>query len=429
MNCPVACLQPVIFDVPKKHFMLRWIIFISFYLLIDLYAFQAIRTLTKNQWVHWGYFVVSIGLLALFVYQIAGGLHHRQMTPFRMYVFGFFRTFFIPKLILILFLFGEDLVRTGVGLFSKLAGSDEGFYWPQRRKFLSTLALGVAAVPFASLLYGMYRGKYNYQVLKYALEFEDLPEAFDGYTITQISDIHSGSFDNEKKVSYGIDLINQQQSDVILFTGDLVNNRADEMDAWQKHFATLTAPDGVFSVLGNHDYGDYLDWPSEAAKRENLNRLKELQQEMGWKLLLNEHTTLSRNGQSIKLIGVENWGAGGFKKAGDLDKACEGVPKEAFKILMSHDPSHWTEKVKQDDRNVQLTLSGHTHGMQFGIEVPGWFKWSPVKYRYENWAGIYENVGRYLNVNRGFGFLGYPGRVGIWPEVTVIQLKKTRNST
>ncbi|MEZ4874814.1 MAG: metallophosphoesterase [Flavobacteriaceae bacterium] len=408
--------------------MLRWILFIALYVLIDVYAFQAIRTLTKNQWIHWMYFLVSLSLLGLFIYQIAGGLHSRQMTPSRMYVFGVFLTLLVPKLLLIVVLFGEDMIRFGVGIFSKIAGSDENFYLPSRRKFISAVALGIAAVPFASLLYGMYRGKYNYQVLKYALEFDDLPEAFDGYTLTQISDIHSGSFDNEKKVAYGIDLINEQQSDIILFTGDLVNNKADEMVPWKEHFSTLKAKDGVFSVLGNHDYGDYIDWPSQNAQRENLQQLKELQKEMGWRLLLNEHITLSRNGQSIKLIGVENWGAGGFKKAGDLEKACEGVSKTDFKILMSHDPSHWTEKVKADDRNIQLTLSGHTHGMQFGIEIPGWFKWSPVKYRYENWAGIYETVGRYLNVNRGFGFLGYPGRVGIWPEVTVIQLKKRRHS-
>jgi predicted MPP superfamily phosphohydrolase len=404
--------------------MVRWIIFISIYFLIDVYAFQAIRTVSKSQWLHWGYFIISIVLLGLFIYQLTGGVHGRQMTPSRMYTFGLFLTIFVPKLLVIVFMFGEDIIRFGVGLFSKFGGSNDGFYLPSRRKFISSVALGVAAIPFASLLYGMYRGKYNYKVLKYALEFDDLPDAFDGYTITQISDIHSGSFDNKKKVAYGVDLINEQQSDMILFTGDLVNNKADEMLPWKDYFATLDAKDGVYSVLGNHDYGDYIGWSSEEEKRNNLQKLKDIQKEMGWKLLLNEHVTISRNGEQIKLIGVENWGAGGFKKAGDLEKACAGVSKTDFKILMSHDPSHWAEKVKQDERHFHLTLSGHTHGMQFGIEIPGWFKWSPVKYRYENWAGIYEELGRYINVNRGFGFLGYPGRVGIWPEVTVIQLKK-----
>lgn len=408
--------------------MVRWIIFISIYFLIDVYAFQAIRTVSKSQWLHWVYFTISIVLLGLFIYQLTGGVHGRQMTPSRMYTFGFFLAIFIPKLLVIIFMFGEDIARFSVGLFSKFGGSDDGFYLPSRRKFISIVAIGIAAIPFASLLYGMYRGKYNYKVLKYALEFDDLPEAFDGYTITQISDVHSGSFDNKKKVAYGVDLINEQQSDVILFTGDLVNNKADEMLPWKEYFAKLKAKDGVYSVLGNHDYGDYIGWPSEGDKKNNLQSLKDIQKEMGWKLLLNEHVTISRNGEQIKLIGVENWGAGGFKKAGDLEKACAGVSKTDFKILMSHDPSHWAEKVKQDDRHFHLTLSGHTHGMQFGIEIPGWFKWSPVKYRYEHWAGIYEELGRFINVNRGFGFLGYPGRVGIWPEVTVIQLKKRTNS-
>jgi predicted MPP superfamily phosphohydrolase len=272
----------------------------------------------------------------------------------------------------------------------------------------------------------MYRGKYNYKVLKYALEFDDLPDEFDGYTLTQISDIHSGSFDNAHKIEYAVNLINKQQSDIIVFTGDLVNNVAAEMDRWKDLFGTLQAKDGVYSVLGNHDYGDYVNWESQTAKEENLGKLKKIQREMGWNLLLNEHAHIHRSESRISLIGVENWGEGGFKKAGDLERATFGLTKDDFKILLSHDPSHWQAKVKQDPKHFQLTLSGHTHGMQFGIEIPGWIKWSPVKYRYENWAGIYEELGRYLNVNRGFGYLGYPGRVGIWPEITVIKLKKRR---
>lgn len=200
------------------------------------------------------------------------------------------------------------------------------------------------------------------------------------------------------------------------------------MEPWKELFASLNAPEGVFSVLGNHDYGDYVNWKSEEAKKQNLDDLKELQRDMGWDLLLNEHRSITRNGESIKLVGVENWGAGGFKKAGDLDKACEGVADEDFKILMSHDPSHWEQKVRDDHRHFHLTLSGHTHGMQFGIEIPGLIKWSPVKYRYDYWAGIYEELGQFINVNRGFGFIGYPGRVGIWPEVSVITLKKRRET-
>lgn len=411
--------------------MLRWIIFIVIYILVDLYAFQALKTFTKNPWIQWAYALVSVVILFALIYQLNYGVSTRTMTANRMYVIGIFLAIFIPKLLLIIIMFGEDIMRLFVGMFSKLgiAGNNEGFYIPSRRKFISAIALGVAAIPFTSLLYGMYRGKYNYKVLKYTLEFDDLPLAFDGYQITQISDIHSGSFDNAKKVQYAVDLVNEQSSDVILFTGDLVNNLAEEMHDWKETFSALKAKDGVYSVLGNHDYGDYVQWESETAKTENLANLKSLQREMGWELLLNENRFLEKQGERIALIGVENWGAGGFKKAGDLNRAYEGVTPEDFKILMSHDPSHWQAQVKEDERNFQLTLSGHTHGMQFGIEIPGWFRWSPVKYRYENWAGIYEEFGRYINVNRGFGFIGYPGRVGIWPEITVIQLKKRLNNS
>jgi predicted MPP superfamily phosphohydrolase len=405
---------------------MRWIIFIIIYILIDIYAFQALRTISKNNWIYGLYVLSSIAVLILFIYAISSG--ESRTNPRLMYIFGLFLALFVPKLFLTIFMFGEDVVRFFVGIFSKIGGGNESFYIPSRRKFVSTLALGIAAIPFTSLLYGMFKGKYNYKVLKYALEFDDLPDAFDGFTLTQISDIHSGSFDNKNKVEYAVNLINEQKSDVILFTGDLVNNLASEMDNWKGIFGTLTAKDGVYSVLGNHDYGDYVQWKTESEKNQNLTKLKNIQREMGWDLLLNENRTIERNGQSIKLIGVENWGEGGFKKAGDLNKACEGVSSEDFKIVMSHDPSHWKAQVKEDERNFQLTLSGHTHGMQFGIEIPGWFKWSPVKYRYENWAGIYEELGRYINVNRGFGYLGYPGRVGIWPEITVIKLKKRVNS-
>jgi len=274
------------------------------------------------------------------------------------------------------------------------------------------------------LLYGMYRGKYNFKVLKYNLEFDDLPNAFDGYQITQISDVHSGSFDNSKKIEYAIDLINKQQSDVIIFTGDLVNNKTEEMIPWKETFSKLKAKEGKFSILGNHDYGDYITWDTEELKSENLEDLKKLQKEIGFDLLLNESRYLQKGDDRIALVGVENWGRGGFKKAGDLGKAAESIAKDDFKILMSHDPSHWEDVVISDDYHYHLTLSGHTHGMQFGIEIPGWVKWSPVKWRYKYWAGIYKEMGQYINVNRGFGFLGYPGRVGIWPEITVITLKK-----
>jgi len=282
----------------------------------------------------------------------------------------------------------------------------------------------MAALPFGALLYGMVKGRYNYKVLRYTMEYDDLPEAFDGYQITQISDIHSGSFDNKEKLEYAIDLINEQKSDVLLFTGDLVNNKAEEMYPWKSVFSKLEAKDGMFSILGNHDYGDYIEWDSAQAKKANLEELKSLQKDIGFDLLLNESRYLKKGNDRIALVGVENWGKGGFKKAGDLKKAASAIDKNDFKILMSHDPSHWEEKVIHDEYHYHLTLSGHTHGMQFGIEIPGWIKWSPAKWRYKYWAGIYKEMGQYINVNRGFGFLGYHGRVGIWPEITVITLKK-----
>ncbi|MEM0517773.1 metallophosphoesterase [Aequorivita flava] len=403
---------------------MRWFIFILFYILVDIYAFQAVKTITKSPWLYGLYVFISLAVLAALIYQLSTLGAGRVLDVNAMYVFGVFIAVFIPKLIVVIFMFGEDIVRFFTGIFMKVAGSSDAPFMGSRRKFVSTIALGIAAIPFASLLYGMFQGKYNYKVLKYALEFDDLPEAFDGFTLTQISDIHSGSFDNHHKVEYAVNLINEQQSDVILFTGDLVNNLADEMDEWKNLFSTLSAPQGVFSVLGNHDYGDYVTWNSAKEQAQNLEKLKMIQKEMGWNLLLNENRYIERDGQKIAVVGVENWGLNGFKQAGDLDKAVAGISDTDFKILLSHDPSHWQAQVKEDGRNFQLTLSGHTHGMQFGIEIPGIIKWSPIKYRYENWAGIYEELGRYINVNRGFGFLGYPGRVGIWPEITVIQLKR-----
>ena len=405
--------------------MLRWVIFIIIFIIIDFYAFQAIKTLTKKSWIYYLHIAISIIVAGNFIYQFTQASDGRVLTPAKSYAFGFLLTLFALKLVVVPILFGEDVFRLFKATYDKLFSANDSFYIPSRRKFISQIAMGLAAIPFTSLLYGMYKGKYNYKVLKYVLEFDDLPPAFDGYQITQISDIHSGSFDNAEKISYGVDLINQQESDVILFTGDLVNNKADEMDPWIDTFKQLKAKDGKFSILGNHDYGDYVDWDSAEAKAQNMEKLKDVHEQIGFDLLLNNNRKLEKNGEQIALIGVENWGAGGFKKAGDLPRAAAGISKSDFKILMSHDPSHWETEVKGHEDHYHLTLSGHTHGMQFGIEIPGWFKWSPVKWRYKYWAGIYEEAGRFINVNRGFGFLAYPGRVGIWPEITVITLKKS----
>lgn len=410
--------------------MLRWIIFLVIFIVGDFYAFQAFKTVTKNNCFHIGYWVVTSLILGNFVFNYYGFNRRDGFSHTNAYAFGFLIAILVPKMVLLISMFAEDIVRVPLAIYRFFIEGDmaKGNYFASRRQFISKLALGVAAIPLASIIYGLYKGKYNYKVLKYTLHFEDLPTAFDGYKITQISDIHSGSFDNIDKVKYAVDLINQQASDVILFTGDIVNNKADELLPYTSIFGKLKAKDGMYSVLGNHDYGDYVSWDSEEEKDQNLKHLKSIQKDIGFNLLLNESRYLEKDGERIALVGVENWGAGGFKKAGDLKKASKNIDKKDFKILMSHDPSHWEKEVIKDDYHYHLTLSGHTHGMQFGIEIPGWFKWSPVKWRYKYWAGIYKEMGQYINVNRGFGYLAFPGRVGIWPEITVIELKKGVNN-
>lgn len=290
-----------------------------------------------------------------------------------------------------------------------------------RSTFLSWVGLGLGGGLFGTLLYG-FSNKYNYQVKKVKLAFANLPAAFRGMKIVHISDIHSGSFQNKAAVNRGVDLILQQNPDLVLFTGDLVNDRADEMKDYMDVFNRLKAPMGVFSTLGNHDYGDYVSWPSQQAKEENLERLKKVHHELGWRLLMNEHVVFDKGNDQIALLGIENWGAKGrFPKYGKMNEAHPGTEKIPFKILMSHDPSHWDAEVKTKYPDIDLMLAGHTHGMQFGIENP-YFKWSPVQWMYRQWAGLYEEGDQKLYVNRGYGFIGYPGRVGILPEITVIEL-------
>ena len=407
---------------------MRWIIFSFFYLFICFYGFQAIRAVTKMSWFYYLYILIAVLVVGNFIFQFTGASPSRPLTPAKSYAIGFLLSFIVFNMVIVPLLFGEDVIRTVLATYDKFINR-EAFHMPSRRKFVSQIALGMAAIPFGAMLYGMYRGKYNFKVLNYTLNFEDLPEAFDGYRITQISDIHSGSFDNREKVEYAVNLVNEQAADAILFTGDMVNNEAKEMLPWKDVFGKLRAKDGLYSVLGNHDYGDYVRWNSDEEKAQNLEDLKKIQIEMGFDVLLNESRFIEKDGQRIAIVGVENWGKGGFKKAGDLKKASANIDKEDFKILMSHDPSHWEEEVIKDDYHYHLTLSGHTHGMQFGIEIPGWIKWSPVKWRYKYWAGVYKELGQYINVNRGFGYLAFPGRVGIWPEITVIELKKGTPTT
>lgn len=404
---------------------LRISIFLLFLGLIDWYAYQAVKTglgaSLPTRLIYWG---LSGGMWIFLLVLVAS--FDRQSGPhdalFKWYA-GALILLLVPKLILIIAMTGEDVLRFLGGLVQKIKGG-QGAFWPERRRVVSLIGLGLAAIPFAGILHGIWKGRYNYRVIRKTLYFPDLPPAFDGLRITQISDIHSGSFDNRQKIRYGIDLINAQKSDLLLFTGDLVNNRAGEMEPWIKEFKRLKAPLGKYSILGNHDYGDYVEWESPEAKEANMRRLYAIEAELGFDLLRNENRRLSRGSDSIRLAGVENWGGGGFAKYGDLNKAVQDLAPGDFTILLSHDPSHFDYQVVKHRQPIQLTLSGHTHGMQFGIEIPGWVKWSPVKYRYPRWAGLYEEAGRKLYVNRGFGFLAFPGRVGIWPEITVLELRR-----
>jgi predicted MPP superfamily phosphohydrolase len=413
-------------------FLTIFLIIAAITLLFDWYVFSGLKTFT-NDWqsaktrqiVLWGYLVISVGVTILFISGFGSFSHARGMTPYHEYMLSLFITFFITKLVFVIVLSLGDLGRFIYGIGNSITKhNDKGTepFFPSRRKFISELAILLAAFPFTGFIYAMVRGKYDYKVHKETIYFDGLPEAFDGFTITQISDIHSGSFDNTAAVQRGIDLANAQKSDLFVFTGDLVNNAAWEIEQYIPNFKQLKAPYGQYSILGNHDYGDYIQWDNEAEKAANLDKLKQHHKELGYRLLLDESVELEKDGQKISLIGVQNWGRG-FIQIGDLDKALKDVDENAFKILLSHDPTHWEDKVRFNTTNIDLTLAGHTHGAQFGVETVG-FRWSPVQYRYLDWAGLAHHNQRYLYVNRGFGFLAFSGRLGIWPEVTVITLKR-----
>jgi predicted MPP superfamily phosphohydrolase len=409
------------------------IIFLAILFLILLflswYVFQAFKTvvgginfsktvLNVAYWLIFGSYIIYVMKTMLTIVQEGEISSHSQAGLNVLLTVG------ITQLTVVLFLLGEDLyrgVQGGINFITDKSSANNS-YLPGRRKFVSQLALVVAAFPFLSFVYGIAKGKYNFKVMKETLYFDDLPDAFDGFTITQISDIHAGSFRDYDAVQRGIELAKAQNSDLFVFTGDLVNRTADEIDPLLEQFKHLKAPYGQYSILGNHDYGDYLQWPSPEDKIRNFKALKAKHAQMDYRLLLDEHVTIEKDGEKIQLLGVENWGVG-FKSKGDLDKALKGVAQKDFKILLSHDPSHWDEVVKNHSSKVHLTLAGHTHGMQFGIETP-LIRWSPAKYRYPNWAGLAEKAGRYLYVNRGFGFHAFAGRVGIWPEITVLELRK-----
>ncbi|WP_345955608.1 metallophosphoesterase [Mucilaginibacter sp. PAMB04168] len=396
---------------------------------MDLYVHQGLRTLllgnskTTRRVILWIYWVISLGIVVLFLLSLSSASKPPGMKPYHQWVLSLFLGFLVSKIVFILVLVLGDAYRLIAGLVNVIRKTPEqGSYIPSRRKFVSEAAVLLAAVPFSSFLYAMFKGKYDYRVHKQTLYFNDLPQAFDGFTITQLSDIHSGSFDSAAAVQRGIDLANAQKSDLFVFTGDLVNNVASEIEPYISQFGQLKAPYGQYSILGNHDYGDYVEWGSAQEKADNLRKLKEHHKALGYRLLLDENLELEKDGQKITLIGVQNWGRG-FIQMGSLDKALQGVDPAAFKVLLSHDPTHWEEIVRYHPTQIHLTLSGHTHGAQFGIETDS-LRWSPVKYRYLNWAGILEQNKRYLYVNRGFGFLAFSGRLGIWPEITVIELKR-----
>lgn len=417
------------------------LIILALYFLMDWYTWNGLKTLTAGwrserlrQGIKWGCLIVSVGTGLALIITIRSFRTATGMTPVHEWLFSFFLTLLLTKLFFCLVLLVGDIGRLLYGVVRAIAaprprsgipvdgtGAGDPFI-PARRRFISEAAVLVAAVPFAGFLYAMLRGKYDYRLHRVTLYFDDLPAAFDGFTITQISDIHSGSFDNKAAVQRGIDLARAQNSDLFVFTGDLVNNAAWEIEPYIDSFGALKAPFGQFSILGNHDYGDYVTWPSEDEKAANLERLKAHHKTLGYRLMLDENMVLEKDGQRIALIGVQNWGRG-FIQVGDLDKALQGVDKDTFKICLSHDPTHWEDKIRYHPTTIHLTLSGHTHGAQLGVETDH-FRWSPVQYRYLDWAGLANEKDRYLYVNRGFGFLAFSGRLGIWPEITVLTLKR-----
>jgi predicted MPP superfamily phosphohydrolase len=405
-------------------------IFILIMLLIDWYVFQAIKHVSQTAapkirlLIYTLYWLLTVAAVTVFMF---GSWLQVEQWPkvVRIYVFATLIGVFIAKFIAASIFLVDDLRRLlhwgGGKLYYRFVQNEEfSSSTITRSTFMSWLGIGLGTTLFGTLLWG-FGNKYRYKLQEIAMRFKDLPEGFRGLRIIHISDIHSGSFTDRKAVEKGVELILDAKPDIILFTGDLVNDRADEMHEYKDVFAKLTAPLGVYSTLGNHDYGDYASWPSPQAKAENLEQLKAVHGEMGWKLLMNEHVVLEKEGHKMALLGIENWSAkANFARYGSLTNAYQGSEDIPFKILMSHDPSHWDAEVK-NYKDIHLTLSGHTHGMQFGVEIP-WFKWSPVQYIYKQWAGLYEDGHQKLYVNRGFGFIGYPGRVGILPEITLIEL-------
>ncbi len=391
----------------------------AIFLFLEVYIFQAIRTLTDNFWVRLGYIVLSLAVYGVFAYEVSHFQRSDRSTERAQITISLFLIFILPKIFIVLFLLVDDIFRTG-GYLVGLTRPTENFF-PERRKFLSLMGLGLGGVLSALFIDGITFGKYRHKVRRVKVKFANLPKSFKGYKVIQISDVHSGSFSDPSKLQHAIDLINEQDPDLVLFTGDMVNNVADEFKPFIPLFSKIKAKDGKFAVLGNHDYGDYVKWNSKDEQNKNLETLIDYQRQAGFDMLRNENRIIEKDGEKIYILGVENWGLKPFPQYGDIDKALENVPQDATKILMSHDPTHFDYVVKKHPKDIHLTLSGHTHGMQFGLDLKN-IKWSPVQYRYPKWADLYESEGKMLYVNRGFGVLGYPGRVGVLPEITLFEL-------
>ena len=344
----------------------------------------------------------------------------------RVIVIGIVMLYF-SKVFGVIVLLLDDIYRAGQWIFSKISPSNDSITQVKngmtRSEFMSKASLIAVAVPLTTFGIGIASGAHNYRLRKKTVYLKNLPSAFDGISIGQLSDIHSGSFFSRQGVKKGLDLLLDEKPDVIFFTGDLVNDETSEVSKYKDLFSKITAPLGVFSTLGNHDYGDYKNWSNIEDKKKNLADLVRVHKEMGWDILMNENRTLKVDGEEIAIIGVENWGAGRFSKYGDLEKAYTGIEEKPVKLLLSHDPSHWDAQIRPQFSDIDITFAGHTHGFQFGVEI-GDFRWSPSKYIYKQWADLHQEENQYLYVNRGFGFIGYPGRIGIMPEVTIIELKK-----
>jgi uncharacterized protein len=406
-----------------------WILLAGLMLLLDFYFFQVVKLVSQSASpkaktivysVYWGISILS--LVILFTLPLFESMPKNARST----IFAIIIGIFLSKLIASVFFLIDDIRRAIQWIAGKLFFRDtEGENMQDgkmsRSVFLSWLGMGLGATIFGSLLVG-FTNKYNYKVKKVKLNFPNLPAGFKGLKIVQLSDIHSGSFTSQHDVAKGVEKALALKPDIIFFTGDLVNNVATEMKDYKEIFSQLNAPMGVYSILGNHDYGDYHKWDSPEDKKSNLEDLKKLQSEMGWRLLLDEHVVLERGEDKIGLIGIQNWSnLGQFPKYGNLAKAHTGSADLPFKILLSHDPTHWDAQVRPQFPDIDLMLAGHTHGMQFGVEIP-WFRWSPVQYVYRQWMGLYEEGAQKLYINRGYGFIGYPGRVGILPEITLLEL-------